>query len=129
MLRILHIDDTKTVVYAFSKILKLHGYHVVSCFDGKTGLKLLSEQKFDIVFLDLNMPDVSGFDVLDELEKQESTMPNIFIFTAKTLKSEEIDELFRKGVKNIILKPINADELISELEKFQQKVLTHKSVP
>ncbi|MBA4718208.1 MAG: response regulator [Nitrosopumilus sp.] len=125
-MRILHIDDTKLIVHSFSKILKLYGHDVTSCYDGKTGLKLLSEQKFDMVFLDLTMPDFSEFDVLDELVQQKSPMPNIFVFTAMTLKSEEKAELVKKGVKKIIPKPINTEELISELKEFQQEVLIHE---
>jgi len=109
-------------VHSIAKILTLHGYDVISCLDGKTGLKLLSEQKFDMVLLDIAMPDFSGVDVLNELEKQESTIPNIFAFTAMTLTDAEKVFLIKKGVKKIISKPINLDELISELEEFQPKV-------
>ena len=79
-----------------------------------------------MVFLDLTMPDFSGFDVLDELVQQESPLPNIFVFTAMTLKSEEKAELIKKGIKKIISKPINTEELISELKEFQQEVLIHE---
>ncbi len=113
-------------MHSFSKILKLYGHDVTSCYDGKTGLKILSEQKFDMVFLDLTMPDFSGFDVLDELVQQESPLPNIFVFTAMTLRSEEKVELIKKGVKKIISKPINTEELVSELKEFQQELLIHE---
>jgi len=125
-LKILHIDDTESIVHSFSKILKFYGYEITSCFDGKTGLRVLSEQKFDVIFLDLAMPGFSGFDVLDEIVNQQISCPDIFVFTAMTLKDEEKEELEKKGVKKILLKPINTEDLISELKKLEPAVVTHE---
>ena len=125
-MKILHIDDVKPILDSFSEILTLYGYDVVSCSDGKTGLKLLSEQKFDVLFLDLAMPDFSGFDVLDELETQNLSIPNIFIFSAITLKDEEKTLLSKKGVKKILSKPINIEQLLLDLKSIHLEVIIHE---
>lgn len=124
-MKILHIDDAKLVLDSFSGILALCGYDVISCSNGKTGLKLLSEQKFDVLFLDLAMPGFSGFDVLDELEIQKLLIPNIFVFSAMALKDEEKTLLFKKGVKKILSKPTHMEQLLSELKQIQPEVMIH----
>ena len=124
-MKILHIDDTKLILSSFSKVLKLCGHDVTSCSDGKTGLTILTEQKFDVVFLDLSMPDFTGFDVIDELEKQKLSIPNLVVFTALTLRDWEKAALIKKGVRKILTKPIDTEELISELRELDQKVVIH----
>ncbi len=122
-MKILHIDDTENILNSFAKILPLYNHDIVSCTDGKTGLRIISEQKFDIIFLDLAMPHFSGFDVLNELEKLKLTIPPIFVFTAMTLNDAEKSKILKQGVKKIIPKPIELENLILELNNFRQEVI------
>lgn len=125
-MKILHVDDVKLILDSFSEILTLCGYEIISCFDGKTGLKFLSEQKFDVLFLDLAMPGFSGFDVLDELETQKLLIPNIFVFSAMMLGDERKMLLSKKGVKKILSKPIHMEQLLLELKQIQPEVIIHE---
>lgn len=125
-MKILHIDDVKLILDSFSEILTLYGYEIISCSDGKKGLKFLSEQKFDVLFLDLAMPDFSGFDVLDELETQKLLIPNIFVFSAMMLGDERKMLLSKKGVKKILSKPIHMEQLLLELKQIQPEVIIHE---
>lgn len=116
-MKILLIDDNKSLTKALSKFLSAKGYEHTVSNDGREGLKLIQEQKFDKILLDLSMPEFSGYDVLDSLEKSERIKElKIVVFTAESLSETEIKELKRKGVVSFLKKPVKLDELLKELE-------------
>ena len=88
--------------------------------NGTEGLKLIREKKFDIVLLDLAMPEFSGFDVINSLLKEGLlSKQKIILFTASSVLDSEIEELIKKGVNSCIRKPVDVDFLIEKLEQLQ----------
>jgi len=116
-MKILMIDDNEKISKMLSTFLRLNGNECVIANKGKTGLSLIEEQKFDVVLLDLAMPDFSGYDVIDALEKNDNLKQNkIIVFTASNIPQEKLDELISRGVKDYILKPADLDELLEKLQ-------------
>ena len=68
-MKVLLIDDNETITEMMSKYLTAKGHQCSVTNDGRTGLTLINEKKFDVVLLDLAMPDFTGVDVIDELSK------------------------------------------------------------
>ena len=68
-MKVLLIDDNQQIAKMLTTALELEGHECVSTSDGKSGIKLMEEQNFDTVLLDLYMPEFSGFEVIDYLEK------------------------------------------------------------
>jgi len=68
-LKILVVDDNKSITGMIFRLLKYEGHECVVANDGKNGLTLINEGNFDAVVLDLAMPEFSGTDVVNELEK------------------------------------------------------------
>ncbi len=66
--KILVIDDDDVVLKSMRKVLKMEGYSVETSSSGKEGLEKIRNEKFDIVFLDLKMPEENGIDVLKEIK-------------------------------------------------------------
>ena len=63
--RLLVVDDRPELLKSLSEVVRLHGYQVTEALGGKAALEALAANEFDVVLLDLIMPDVSGHDVLD----------------------------------------------------------------
>jgi len=116
-MKILLIDDNEKISKMLSTFLRLNGNECVTANKARTGLSLIEEQKFDVVLLDLAMPDFSGYDVIDALEKNDSLKQNkIIVFTATDVSQAKLDELVSRGVKDYILKPADLDELLEKLK-------------
>lgn len=117
-MKILHIDDNQTIRETFADVLSISDMEVESIGNGRDGLNKILEESFDVILLDLTMPNFSGFDVLEELEKQGKTPNNIFALTAMTLSNDQTDLLKKNGIVKILSKPIEVGLLTKEIETF-----------
>jgi DNA-binding response OmpR family regulator len=108
--RVLIVDDESQIGKIFGLKLSLAGYDVVSITSGAEAIELVRAQKFDVMLLDILMPDVTGMDVLDSV-RTFSQIP-IIIFTARP----DIFEIAKKyGANDYISKPINPDRLLEKI--------------
>ena len=115
-LKILLIDDNKDITTMMSKYLKLKGHDCMVSNDGRNGLAILEQQKFDTVLLDLAMPDFSGVDVVNNLYNSGKINGHrIILFTASSVKEDEIQDLIKKGVHSCLKKPVTLDVLIKSI--------------
>lgn len=115
--RILFIDDNTEITQLIAKFLRLKNYDVTVINDGKTGSYHILNQKYDAVLLDVSMPGVSGFDIIDNLVKQGKIRDQkIILLTAVELSKDEIKELLELGVYSCLLKPVEMSSLIYTIE-------------
>ena len=115
--KILLIDDNEEMTRLISKYLKLKNYDIAISNNGKNGTSLILNQKFDIVLLDISMPEFNGFEVIDTLVREgKIANQKIIVFTAVDLSKEEIDGLLELGVSHCILKPVEINELVRIIE-------------
>ncbi|MCE9652262.1 MAG: response regulator [Nitrosarchaeum sp.] len=116
------VDDNKEITKIMSKYFIKKGHLCTVTNDGRNALEILQSQKFDVVLLDLAMPEFSGRDVVTHL-KNNGTINNhnIVCLTASSPSSEYEDELRIMGVKAILKKPIDPDVLLDFLNQFQMK--------
>jgi CheY-like chemotaxis protein len=111
MERVLIVDDEPSIGKIFGLKLKLIGYEVVSTTSGKEAIELIRNQKFDVMLLDVLMPDVTGLDVLEAV-RDFSQIPAI-LFTART----DIFEIAKRfGANDFISKPINPNLLVEKIK-------------
>jgi two-component system KDP operon response regulator KdpE len=110
--RILLIDDDKTLTSLLSEHLEAHNYGVEAASDGETGLALSQASAPDLVVLDVMMPGMDGWQVLERLRHRGDT-PVIML----TAKDQEFDKLraFRLGVDDYITKPFSFAELTARV--------------
>ena len=112
MRKILVIDDEKEFCSLIKDILEITGeYEVVYATDGKHGIKIATEQKPDLILLDIMMPTMDGFEVLKVLKEDERSESIPTIFVTALDKIEEKVKGFRMGVVDYITKPISIDEV------------------
>jgi CheY-like chemotaxis protein len=113
---ILHIDDDARVSNVIGKILRMEGYHVVSCFSAEEGLRRLKTLEPSVIILDVGMPGMSGLTVLQRLRQPDgSTRFPVLIFTAF---AQMVDEDIRKSVAGFLVKPVDVEALMHEIERI-----------
>lgn len=118
-MKILVIDDSQEIAEALKFWLENEGVTVEVITDGSTGLDMIRNRQFDLILLDVAMPDFTGLDVIDSL-KNEGLLEskNIIIFTASADKNL-FERLKNSGVKGILKKPSSLQELEELLDKYR----------
>ena len=110
---VLVVEDENDIAIAIEAYLSNQGYNVFIANNGKDGIDLFKKVNPDIVLLDIMLPDISGYDVFNELRKY-SKLPILFI----SAKTEEVDRLlgFAIGADDYITKPFSAKEVAFRLK-------------
>ncbi len=107
--KILIIDDEDIVLESCTQILKSGNYQISTAKNGTEGLELIKVDKPDLVFVDLKMPGISGFKVLDQIHAYDPTIVTIVITGFATVSSA-VDAM-KKGTYDFLPKPFTPDEL------------------
>ena len=116
-MKILLIDDNVNITSMLSKYLKLKEIDCDISNDGRNGLELIKHGKYDAILLDISMPEVSGHDVINELEKTGKLKSNkIILFTASSITNDEIEKLKIRGVNACLKKPVQLQNLLDVLK-------------
>ena len=122
-MRVLLIDDNKDVAEMVR--LCLESQDNLTCTvadDGKAGLQSIKDDTFDVILLDLAMPEFSGFDIFKALkDEQLLESKNVLIFTASSVTDTEVQEMVAYGAKGVLRKPLSIDDLIGAVERFRQR--------
>ena len=116
-MKILVVDDNQSITNSLGKYLKAKGHDVRCCNDGYEGLAFIQNEKWDKILLDLSMPEFSGLDIIESLEK-ENVMEdkNILIFTAASISDFVIEKLLAKeGIQGLLKKPLSLVHLSEAL--------------
>lgn len=110
MARILLLEDDEILSQTLTTILKLEGHEVCRARDGKEAYELTFSQSFDLYLLDVNVPMVSGFEVLRELRNAGDSTPAFFITALNDIGS--ISQGFDVGANDYIKKPFDLEEFL-----------------
>lgn len=123
MAKILVVDDVPANVHYVLNLLKTFGITPVTASGGKAALKAIKDQRFDIVILDFNMPEIDGFEVAKEIRAKH---PETFIAGYTVDQAEWHPQRCQEmGINQVIQKPAKLDELrwlISRLSSANFKV-------
>ncbi len=118
-MKILGIDDNEDLLSLCEIALSSEGHEYTAINTGREGLQAIRDKKFDIVLLDLSMPEFSGVDVIDALVKEGiMKKQKVVIFTASSATEKEYGPLLEKGAHSIIKKPLDVDELLETVKKI-----------
>jgi len=117
MMKILIVDDNEDITGLLSRFLKAKGFENVVTNDPKLGLEQIKEKKFDVILLDMAMPDFSGIDIIQSLEKEQILKDQkIVIFSATALTDTQVNDLLKKdGIQGCLKKPIQLSELLTAI--------------
>ncbi|WP_339834962.1 PglZ domain-containing protein [uncultured Flavobacterium sp.] len=114
-IKILWVDDEIDLLKPHILFLEKKNYDVTTCNNGQDAIDLFEESNFDIVFLDENMPGLSGLETLSEMKEKKSSVPMIMI-----TKSEEeyiMEEAIGSKIADYLIKPVNPNQILLSLKK------------
>jgi CheY-like chemotaxis protein len=119
-LRLLIVDDNEEITEAIHFFCE--SKKDIECYminDGQQGLERTKREKFDLIMLDLSMPEFTGYDVIKSL-KQEGVLEskNIVAFTASS-DGKILNEIRNSGVKEVFKKPFSLDDITALIEKYR----------
>lgn len=118
MKKILIIDDEKNMCLLIKQNLELTGhFRVIAAYSGKDGLAAAAREKPDLILLDILMPGMSGFDVLEKLKTSDATtsIPVIMLTAVGTEAAKE--KAMSLYNEDYIVKPVQSDVLIGKIEE------------
>ena len=114
-IKILWVDDEIDYLKPHILFLEKKNYSVKTCNNGRDAIDIFEENNFDIVFLDENMPGMSGLETLSEMKEKKSSIPMIMI-----TKSEEeyiMEEAIGSKIADYLIKPVNPNQILLSLKK------------
>lgn len=112
--RILLVEDEENLRSTIVLNLELEGYDVQSAVNGKEALQMFRSNRFDIVVLDIMLPEINGLDVCREIRKESRNVFILFL-SARSMGSERIEGL-KAGADDYLSKPFNLEELLLRIE-------------
>lgn len=119
-MKILCIDDDLEITKLLDNVLSANGHKVTICLNGVDAISLIKKEDFNLIFLDLRMPEFSGHDVIDQLGREELiSHNNIVVLSADYLEDSEILEYKQKGIKEILQKPIRLELLLEVVKGYE----------
>jgi len=126
--RILIIDDNQETTTMLSEFFKSKGFQTVVSNDPWEGLKRIQQERFDVILLDIVMPEFNGLQIIASLATEEILQDqNIFIYSAHFGHDNQIKDLLRRdGINGCLKKPMDLNEILETItKKFElQKTIT-----
>jgi len=120
---VLVIEDHELQSFAVKEQLVAKGIEVAQAFTGQVALEMLKTRSFDCIILDLNLPDISGFDLLDQIKTQEKfTHVPVIINTAMELDQDKIAHIMKYSEAMVLKSNKSNDRLIDEVSLFMNKL-------
>ena len=120
MKKILIIEDELNMVNGLKDNLEFEGYEVEIAMEGGSGLERIMQNKYDLILLDIMLPQISGFDICKAVRKEGINTPIVLL----TAKGEEIDKVLglELGADDYITKPFSLRELLARIKAILRRV-------
>jgi two-component system alkaline phosphatase synthesis response regulator PhoP len=112
--KILLVEDEEHLLKTILLNLELEGYSVMTSIDGIDALKKFRSADFDLIILDVMLPELNGFDVCEEIRKENTRIPVLFL-TAKGTSADKVKGL-KLGADDYLTKPFNLEELLLRIQ-------------
>lgn len=116
---ILIVEDELNLHEALKLNLEMEGYEVTSAFDGNEALKKIENAYFDLIIMDIMLPELDGISVTESIRVHNNEVP-ILMLSAKNAPADKVLGL-KKGADDYLTKPFNLDELLIRVSKLIEK--------
>jgi DNA-binding response OmpR family regulator len=117
--KILLVEDDRNLGFVIQDTLRMQGYKVHLCQDGKEGLQRFNQEQYDLCLLDVMMPKKDGFSLANDIRKTNAQVPIVFL-TAKSMTEDKIAG-FEAGADDYITKPFSHDELLLRIKAILRR--------
>lgn len=122
MKKILIVEDDPLIVKIYTTRLKADGYDVLSAENGEEGIKIAEESFPDLIILDVMMPRVDGFAVLERLRKNPSFKDTPILMYSNLNNEEEIERAIKMGVTEFLVKAnLSPTQMVLKMKQYADK--------
>jgi DNA-binding NtrC family response regulator len=123
-IRILLVDDEKDFVETLAERLRTRGFHVTEALNGEEALEKLKEYNFDVTILDVQMPGMSGIEVLEAIKKLKP-LTEVLMLTGHGTIETAIDGM-KLGAFDFLIKPCDMNVLMEKINKAYERKSEHE---
>ena len=116
--KILIVDDEPLNVKLFAAILSSDSYEIIKAFNGEQALKKANEEFPDLILLDINLPDIDGYEVKKRLSSNHETQDIPIVAISANAMPEDIQKAKDAGFAHYLTKPININELLDTINSY-----------
>lgn len=118
-MRILIVEDEKDLSMVLSEMLEMEGYYVDTAYDGISGLDNALSGIYDVIILDIMLPEMDGIQVLSNIRRNNMNTP-VLMLTAKSEIEDKVNGL-DKGADDYLTKPFNTNELLARIRALSRR--------
>lgn len=120
--KILCIDDAEEILLLLKAVLDFAGYTVATCIHATDALQIAQEFMPDLIFLDVNMPDMDGPELLIKLREIPQLKATPVVFLTAQYYEQDVTEYFKIGAAGIFAKPFDPIRLHQQLETLWKQI-------
>lgn len=121
-IKILLVEDEKKIAAALKTGMEEQGFYVTTAYDGTMGEKLFSNYDFDLVILDINLPDINGYTLSRMIRQKNKDIPILMLTALGTV--EDKVEGFESGADDYLVKPFAFKELLARVKSLLRRTIT-----
>ncbi|AIA76302.1 MAG: response regulator transcription factor [Vreelandella alkaliphila] len=118
MAKVLVVDDEPNIVLSLEFLMEQAGFQVVTAYDGEAALERINDSAPDLLLLDISLPGISGFDVLEHLRRSEATAQLPVIMLTAHGRDIEREKGLALGADDYITKPFSTQSLIEKVKSL-----------
>ncbi len=121
MNKILIVEDDETILMGLKDDLEFEGYEVAVADNGRDGYRLAKNEKFNLIILDILLPELTGFEICKKLREEHVETPILMLTAAKT---EEMDKVMglEMGADDYVTKPVGSREMVARVKAILRRV-------
>lgn len=119
--RVLVVEDHPLIAELVETRLQIEGFRATKCLGGREALARIESERFDLVILDIMMPDIDGYEVLAHIRSNPATQTLPVIFLTARTSQEDVDKGMQMGVNHYITKPFSGAELARTVKILLQE--------
>jgi len=119
--RILFVDDDTDALETYVKAVSLANHEADVASSALDGWEMIQENEYDLIFVDLNIPEISGFELIEKLSQDKNTKSIPVVVISALPEDDLIDEVLSAGARLFLEKPVALVDLFSVIEKFNSE--------
>ena len=127
-LKILIIEDNEMNMYMLTYLLQKENFEIVQAYNGKAGIHAAITHRPDIILLDIQLPEMDGYNVAVKLREHDLLKPIPIIVVTSYAMPGDREKALESGATGYIEKPINPDTFIDQMESFLPKELIQRRI-
>ncbi len=116
--RILFVDDDLDALEAYQKAVSLANHHADVASNASTALELIRDQVFDLIFIDINLPDVSGLELIHQLAEDRLIDKSPIMVLSALPEEKLISQVLDAGAKRFLAKPVSLSDLLEVIALY-----------